>query len=237
VQREYFSPANLYKQNSETNNINNNHRANFSADYQIDSFHSLKISPAFSYQKTKNHSASDYSTASSTGSKINEGSSDNVSNNEGTTFSMNVLFRKKFHKKGRSFSLNLLSNLNNSDGDGRLQSLTNFYNPAGIITRRDSINQQSASNANLRGYNVRAVYTEPVFKRALLEFSLSKSYSSNESSKSTFDFNRSNGKFDLMNNLLSNDFLNTYSYMNAGLRFRKQTKKYNYFVRSYCSTG
>jgi len=228
IQREYFSPANLYKSNSETNNINNNHRANFSADYQIDSFHSLKISPAFSYQKTSNRSTSDYSTASSTGSKINEGSSDNLANSEGTTFSNSILFRKKFRTKGRSFSLNLLTNLNSSDGDGRLQSLTNFYNLAGVITRRDSINQKSTSEADLKGYNVRAVYTEPVFKKALLEFSVSKSYSSNESSKTTFDYNRSNGKFDLMNNLLSNDYLNTYSYLNGGLRFRKQAKKYSY---------
>src|SRR5439155_7981394 len=52
--RQYFLPANIYNQNSYSDNLNNNHRLNFNADYQIDSFHSIKISPNFSYQKTRN---------------------------------------------------------------------------------------------------------------------------------------------------------------------------------------
>ena len=73
VQRQYFVPANLYKQNSYSNNLNNNHRLNFSADYQIDSFRSIKIAPNFTYQKTSNRNISDYSTVSDQGVKINDG--------------------------------------------------------------------------------------------------------------------------------------------------------------------
>jgi len=228
IQRQYFSPANLYKQNSYTDNLNNNHRLNFSADYQVDSFHSIKISPAFSYQKTSNKNLSDYTTWSEQGTKINEGSSDNLSNSEGYNLNTNILFRKKFHKKGRTFSLNMLTNLNNSDGDGRLQSLTNFYDQVGSIFRRDSINQKNNNGGDLKGYNARAVYTEPIFKRSLLEFSVGKSFSKSTSSKTTYDYNQNNGKFDLVNHLLTNDFENTYGYSNTGLRLRKQTKKYNY---------
>ena len=121
IQRQYFSPANLYKQNSYSDNLNNNHRLNFSANYQIDSFNSIKISPNFSYQKTGNQTSSDYSTASGQGIKINEGNNDNVANNEGTTLSTNVLFRRKFHTKGRTFSINLLTNFNSGKGDGTLR--------------------------------------------------------------------------------------------------------------------
>jgi 5-hydroxyisourate hydrolase-like protein (transthyretin family) len=35
VLRQYFSPANLYRQNSYTDNLNNNHRLNLNADYQM----------------------------------------------------------------------------------------------------------------------------------------------------------------------------------------------------------
>lgn len=228
IQRQYFTPANLYRQNSVTDNINNNHRLNFSADYQIDSFRSIKIAPNFSYQKTSNSSISEYNTFSDQGVKINEGSSNNLSNNEGTTISTNILFRNKFRKRGRTFSLNLLTNFNNSEGDGSVQSITNFYNPSGSLLRNDSINQKNTSSADLKGYNARAVYTEPVFKRSLLEFSVGKSYTENVSSKTTYDYNHSNGKFDLINNKLTNDFENTYGYTTAGLRLRKQTKTYNY---------
>ena len=120
IQRQYFSPSNLYDQNSYTNNLNDNHRLNFSADYQIDSFRSIKISPNFSYQNTSNRSTSDYSTLSDQGTKINDGNSNNVANNEGTNLTTNILFRNKFRKKGRTFSVNLLTNFNNNDGNGSL---------------------------------------------------------------------------------------------------------------------
>ncbi|HEX7458887.1 MAG TPA: outer membrane beta-barrel protein [Ginsengibacter sp.] len=230
VERQYFLPANLYTENSYSNNLSNSHRINFNADYQIDSFHSIKISPNFNYQKASNASSSDYTTVSDQGGKINEGNSANMTNNEGTMLSTNILFRKRFHQKGRTFSLNLLTNFNNSTGDGSMQSVTNFYNTAGSLFRIDSINQKNNNSANLNGFNVRAVYTEPIFKKSLLEFSVGRNYAKNTSSRTTYDYNQYNGKFDLINNLLTNDFENTYGYTTAGLHLRKQTKKYNYAV-------
>ena len=228
VERQYFSPANLYEQNSYADNLNNNHRLNFNADYQIDSFHSIKVSPSFSYQKTRNKPLSDYTTWSDDGTKINDGNSNNLSNNEGYNLNTNILFRKKFHKKGRTFSLNLLTNSNASNADGNLQSLTNFYDQSGLFLHRDSINQKNKGESDLIGYNARAVYTEPAFKRFLLEFSLGKSYTKSTASKTTYDYNQNSGKFDLVNSLLTNDFRNSYSYSNGGLRLRKQAKTYNY---------
>ena len=230
IQRQYFTPANLYKQNSFSDNINNTHRLNFSADYQIDSFRSLKIAPNFSYQKTNNTYSSDYSTMAENGYMINEGRSNNLLSNEGTSVSTNILFRNKFRKKGRTFSLNLLTNFSNSEGDGSIGSITNYYDTNGLPLRKDSINQKNNNSADVKGYNARAVYTEPLFKKSLMEFSVGKSNSENASSKTTYDYNRNNGKFDLVNNRLTNDFENTYGYTTAGLRLRKQTKSYNYAI-------
>jgi len=228
TQRQYFSPANLYKQNSYADNLNNSHRLNFSADYQIDSFNSLKISSNFNYQNTSNKTISDYTTLSNEGMNINNGNSNNFSNSEGTTLSTNILFRKKFHKKGRSFSFNLLTNFNSSEGDGSIYSLTNFYDAGASLFRSDSVNQKNNNSANLQGFNAKAVYTEPVFKKSLLEFSVGKSYTTNTADKITYDYNHNNGKFDLINHLLTNNFENTYGYTTGGLRLRKQTQKYNY---------
>jgi 5-hydroxyisourate hydrolase-like protein (transthyretin family) len=228
VLRQYFSPANLYKQNSYTDNLNNNHRLNFNADYQIDSFTSLKITPSFSYQKTKNKTLSDYTTWSDQGAVINDGNSNNLTNTEGYNLNSAILFRKKFHKKGRTFSLNLLTNLNNSEGDGSLKSITSFFDPNGSMRSLDSINQINNTANDLKGYNAKAVYTEPVFKKSVLEFSVGKSNTISTSSKTTYDYNQGNGKYDLINPFLTNDYRNTYSYTNTGFRFRKQTKAYNY---------
>jgi len=230
IVRQYFSPANIYNQNSYTDNLNNNHRLNLNADYQIDSFTSLKITPSFSYQKTKNKAVSDYNTLSEQGIVINDGNSNNLVNTEGYNLNTNILFRKRFHKKGRTFSLNLLTNLNSSEGDGSLKSITSFFDPNSSQRNFDSINQINNTESDLKGYNAKAVYTEPVFKKSLLEFSIGKSNTISTSSKTTYDYNKGNGKYDLINPGLTNDYKNFYDYVNTGLRFRKQAKTYNYSV-------
>ena len=51
----------------------------------------------------------------------NEGFSNNLSNNEGFNFRNDLIFRKKFKRKGRTFSLSLQTSLNESNGDGNLE--------------------------------------------------------------------------------------------------------------------
>jgi hypothetical protein len=226
--RQYFLPDSsyFYQQQLAGNNLNNNHRFNITADYRIDSFHSLKIMPSFSYQNSRNRSQRNYQTLSAEGALTNEGFSNNSTNSSGYNFQNNFLFRKKFHKRGRSFSWSLLNSINDNTGNGALESINRFYTPGGSLIRSDSFNQQNNSNNELNSYQVRAAYTEPIFKKTLLELSATRSNSTATSNKKTFDYNRTSGKFDRLNTLLSNDFKTTYGFSNAGIRFRIQQKKY-----------
>jgi Outer membrane protein beta-barrel family/Carboxypeptidase regulatory-like domain len=230
LHRQYFLPDSSYTYNesSYTNNLNNNQRVNLSADYQLDSFTSIKITPSFTYQQTRNESRADFSTLSEEGNKSNDGFSNNLSNSQGYNFSNTLLFRKKFRRRLRTFSFSVETNLDESTGNGSSQSLTNYYDSAFSPLRGDSLDQQNAAQNNLKGYSMRAVYTEPLFRHSLLEFSAGKSNSRNAAEKTTYDFNANNGKYDLLNDQLTNDFENSYSYSNAGIRLRKQTHKYNY---------
>jgi hypothetical protein len=220
------SPSTFLNQDSYTDNLNNSHRFNINALYQIDSTQSLRINPSFSYQETRNKSLSNYQTRSSTNNLINEGMSNNLSNSKGFNFRNDLIYRKKFKRRGRTFSLSLQTSLNESEGDGSLSSITNFYN--NIPVRRDTLNQQSSNNGSLKSYSARAVYTEPFLKRSLLEFSVGKSNSKNVSELTTYDFNKSSGKFDDLNDAQTNDYENKYGFTNAGIRMRTQKKKYNY---------
>ena len=60
-----------------------------------------------------------------------------------------------------------------------------------------------------------------------MELSAGKSNSRSDAEKITYDYNRLNGKFDQLNDLLSNDFENIYGYTNAGFRLRMQKKKFS----------
>ncbi|MBL7738378.1 MAG: TonB-dependent receptor [Chitinophagaceae bacterium] len=233
INRQNFLPGatNYYNQNSWSDNLNNSHRFNLNTLYQIDSMHSLRINPSLSYQKTRNQSSSDFQTLSDAGAMINEGKSNNLSETEGFNFRNDLMFRKKFNRRGRTLSLSLQTSMNESDGNGRLNSVTDFYDASsGSISRRDTIRQQRENSGSLFSYNARAVYTEPVLKRSLLEFSIGKSNSINRSDLVTYDYNNQSGKYDELNAVQTNDFENTYGFTNAGIRMRTQKKKYSYAI-------
>src|SRR5690606_13057255 len=172
TQRQYFLPDSsyFYNQHAQTQNLNNSHKLNLGADIQIDSFHSLKISPSLGYQQSSSKIYSDYQTLSAEQLPGSDGFSDAYSYNEGFNVRNDLLFRKKFKQKGRTFSLSLQNNWNTSDGDGSLITANTFRNAAGQKVRTDSIDQQYTSSSDLSGYTARAVYTEPLFKKSLLEF-------------------------------------------------------------------
>src|SRR5260221_3765699 len=230
IQREYFLPDSsyFYKQNSFTDNLNNSHRFNVNALIQIDSMSSLRVIPSLSFQETKNRSKTDYQTFSEDKVLTNEGFSNNTANNKGYTFRNELIYRKKFNRRGRTFSLSLQTSLNESNGDGSLSSITDFYNLNGSLIKADTLNQLNTTESGLRGYNAKAIYTEPLWKRTLIEFSAGKSDSKSNAQKITYDHNKQNGKYDQLNKPLSNDFENTYGYINPGIRMRTQKRKYNY---------
>ena len=230
IQRQYILPDSsyFYKQNSFNDNLNNTHRLNLNMLYQIDSFNSIRITPSFNYQKTGNKSLNDYQTLSEDNALINEGVSNSTSGNEGFNFRNDIIYRRKFSRKGRTLSLALQTNLNESNGNGSLLSVNSFYHPDGSLIQRDTLNQQNNSDGDQRSYNARVVYTEPLWKRSLLEFSAGKSNSKSTADKTTYDYNKLNTKYDMLNTRLTNIYENTYRYTNAGIRLRTQKRKYNY---------
>jgi hypothetical protein len=232
LEREYFLPDSsyFYNQRSVTRSTTDSYRLNLGADIRLDSFHSIKISPSFGYQQADNTGNSIYKTMSSENQVSNEGLTKNHSFTEGFNFRNEILFRKKFRQKGRTFSLNLQTTLNQSEGDASLMSLNNFFSKSGIAIRSDSINQVNNNEGDLWSYNLRAVYTEPVMKNTLLEFSLGKSNSVSTAAKTTYDYNALNGKYDRLNKFLTNDYSNTYGYTNGGIRLRTVRNNFNIAV-------
>ncbi len=230
LERQYFLPDSSYyfSQKGQNERINNSHRLNLILDYAIDSFHSVRIAPSLGFQQSDQLSKSVYQTLNGSKLLTNDGFNRQLTSMEGYNFRNDLLFRKKFRKKSRSFSFALQNLYNRSYGNGEQESINRFYDAAGSITDIDSINQYSNSGADMNGYTARAVYTEPVFRKALLEFSVANSSTKLVSEKQTYDYNKSSGKFDELNPLLSNDYNNRYGYSNAGIRFRKQHRKLNW---------
>ncbi|HLO79408.1 MAG TPA: outer membrane beta-barrel protein [Chitinophagaceae bacterium] len=229
TQRQYILPDSsyFYNQKAISDNINNGHRFNLSVEHRIDSSASLKISPSFSLQSSSFDSRSTYQTLTDKQVLANEGINYGFGQSNGYNFRNDLLFTKKFRRKGRTFSFNLINQLNDMQGDGQQKSINSFFDHAGSLLYKDSINQENITASDLDGYTARAVYTEPLGKRMLVELSGSKSNTNSNSSRTTYDYNSNSGKFDEFNELLSNVFSNTYGYTNAGAKLRYQKQKFS----------
>ena len=160
----------------------------------------------------------------------NEGFSNAGNDVRGYNFRNDIIYRKKFKRKGRTLSFTLQTNLNESKGNGSLLSINQFFNPDGSRIKSDTLDQRNQTKGDQRSFTGRLVYTEPLWKKSLMEMSLSRSNTKSKAEKLTYDYDKFNQKYQDLNELLSNDFENTYNYTRAGLRMRTQKRNYNYSV-------
>ena len=219
-----------YESNSNTAHNNRQQRINMSVDSKFDSATSLKFTPQFTTQQTDTRSLSNYVTLDNKGAKLNDGLTDSKTHSDAFNFGGNALFRKRLKKKGRTISSTLNLVYNDSRQNGAYYSRSTFY-PGGIASKDSITNQRNRQEAVTRSLGGNVVYTEPVGKRSLFEFSVYYNSSVGESKRSTYDYGTS-GKYDQLNLLQSNDFKSEYNYTGGSINFRSNQKKINYTIGS-----
>ncbi|MEO6542381.1 MAG: outer membrane beta-barrel protein, partial [Ferruginibacter sp.] len=230
--RRNIFPGNnfTYLQNSSTHNKTSSNRFNFSVDHKIDSFNSIKLSSVFGYQKGNASKRNDYESFVPGDNKmLNDGFTNTGNSTEGYTTNSELLYKHKFRKKGRTFSITGSMQYNDSRASGTQNAIYNFFSN-GTITQRDTLDQVTRLNSLTQSYGVNASYTEPLSRRSLIEFKGSYNTNKGELDRKTFDYNTTSGKHDMVNTILSNAFESNYDYMGGGISMRTQQKKYGYAV-------
>lgn len=227
--RQNILPGNnyTYLQNSSNTNITKSNRANFSIDHQLDSFNSIKLTSLFGYQNGERESISNYESFVPNDKQLNNGYSKTSSTSNGYNIENSLLYKHKFRKKGRTFSLTGTMQYNDSKGKTAQNAINNIFDN-GSIFRRDTIDQHGKIGSLTQGYSANASYTEPLSKRMLLEFRGFYSSNTGDLDKKTYDYNKSNNSYDKLNNTLSNAFESRYTYTGGGISFRTQRKKYGF---------
>lgn len=227
--RRNIVPGNefTYLQNSSSENRSNSNRLNFSVDHKIDSFNSIKLSSVIGYQQGKAKKQNDYESFIPDDKILNNGFSNTDHSTEGYIINNELLYRHKFKKKGRTFSVTGAMQYNDSRAKGVQNAINNFFSN-GNISLRDTLDQNTRLNSITQSYSVNANYTEPLSKRSLLEFRGFYNINQGELDRKTFDYNKTSGKYDRVNTILSNAFENIYAYTGGGVSMRTQQKKYGY---------
>ncbi len=223
-----FLPDTSWSTNSISNNYSskNKHAFNLTLESTLDSSNTLKWTTKVS--KNNALTRNSYFTESFTdhGDSINN--SFRQSNNKGVNdaITTTLLWRHKFKKLSRTLSVNADLTWNQSENNGLLYSLNNYYKQ-GRIFNNDTINQQNLLNNEGKSVSTKIAYTEPLVKDMYMEISYLFSFNSNSNERI---INKADGfgKYSDRIDSLSNAFEFNRLVHTPGLNFRINKKKYNY---------
>ena len=219
--RDYFLNSSVqqnYAENNSSISKNINHRFSLRMNYQIDSSNSIILEPRLTAQ-INDGSSNIVGNTNSGLTNLNSTSSLFNSNLSAINFSNQLLYRHKFLTKGRTFSINLNTAVNNNKGDNNLYSENTYFTNLALSDTLDQI-----SNLNKKGTSIspRIIYTEPLSDNSILQLGSSFTYSKDESDQKTFNGSVI-GNYNLLDTSLSNNYnkvYNTQSY-STGYRYRK----------------
>lgn len=218
------SDTNLFSNQNGDAVINNlNHRINARIEYNFDSSNSISFIPSFSFQNSESGSKSIFNnyygeaTTQKAIDTLNINSTENNSKRNGFNIRNNLLFKHAFKKKGRSVSIGLNNTLTKNMGETRSDSRLKYYSN-GFLTKDSTQNQfyDNATNGSVWGSTL--AYTEPITKKAQLQFDYNTTYQKNKADQKTFLLD--GGKYEKLDTLLTNNFDNTIITNNIGATYR-----------------
>src|SRR6187551_1270510 len=223
IAREYFpigDTTQFYDQDAGSESNNYNHRANFRFDWKLDSSNSILITPSINIQDNNSNSLTKGLMFTNDDDTLSQTLNANRAERLGVNFNNNILYRHSFKKRGRTFSANFNTGINNQDGESYTDAYSLYYKgPFVVKDTTRQFNDQITKGHQLSGS---LNYTEPIGKKgAILEFRYNPSYNFNDSKKKAYSFENATAKYSELDTSLSNVFENTYLTQKAGVSYRK----------------
>lgn len=227
--------ASVQTEEAITNTKNQNHRFSLRFEAAIDSMNSILYTPTATIQRSQTTNYLEdtihrYSPANGGSYLANTILTSNYSEREGYNINNNLLYRKKFHKPGRTFTLGLNHSLNNNETDGKTYSPIRSYDYSGKLIQ-DSV-QDFISNGLTKSSSavVSTSYTEPIDHNKIIELNYAYTNSHSTSDRVAYNYDSTVKNYTIKNLAQSNYFENDNIKHRAGANFRVQTTKYNFQI-------
>ncbi|OQP66152.1 outer membrane beta-barrel protein [Niastella populi] len=216
---------------SSSRNTNVNHRFGFRLEYMIDSMNSLLMTPNLNLQQGSS-SSDNSSVTRATNPRLNykaiEGESHSNSKRDGQSFNNDLLFRHRFRKPGRTFTLGWKTALNNSNGHGFNYSPYHFYDSNNVEYRFDNRDQRNDQITRSFNNTVSTSVTEMLDSSMVWEVNYAYTINKSNSDRDTYDRNPVTNEYDSINKPLTNYFENLFTANRLGTNFRVKKQKYDY---------
>ncbi len=217
-----------YDESSLAPSRNTNHRMSGTLEYQINDRNSIIMRPRLTFQDNSGFSNVTGETQLD-GTLLNQTENTNTSALSAFSIANNLLWRHRFEKRGRTFSLNVNTGLNNNEGDSFLFANNQFFGNQGRSQELDQFSDQNTDGFNM---TLNATYTEPIAERSSLQFSYRYGYQFNDTDRQTFDFDSDDGEYNNLNIPLSNTFENDYVTHRSTLGYNLRGQKGFFTLRA-----
>ena len=220
-------------------NSNRSHRINARWEYMIDSVNSILYSVNFSKQQSDGKTSDTSVTISDAIDKYlaAKGSSDNHDVRDGISYSGELLYRRKFKRPGRTFTLGWRNGKGDNESNNISKSPVTTYYSSGAIDSVINLNQQGFQDNKSGNNTISTSYTEPIGNNKLFEINYAYTGSDNISDRKTYDYNTGSEKYDLLNTQQTNYFEYNNTSNRIGVTFRHQLKKFNYQLGMAVQSG
>jgi hypothetical protein len=215
-----------YLETGDNDSRQHTHRLNLQLNYDIDSLHSLIFKPNLSFGRNENFNHFLYDTRTEDGLLINSGLRGVDALLNTVAANGELLFRKRFQREGRTFSAAITGRATRPRGEQFNESLNQVFTPNNPFA--DTINQYTRQDNATRQGGARLVYTEPIARNKRLELYYERNDTRQQSDRRTFDFNPASGQYDLLNDVFTNRFDNTFGVHEGGANIRFQKLRYDF---------
>ncbi|MBO0938364.1 outer membrane beta-barrel protein [Fibrella sp. HMF5335] len=211
---------------------NGAHRINLQLNYRLDSANSIRLIPNLSFTNNQTSSLATARTVDGQGALLNTSNSSYTNNVQGVSGTNTLLWMHKFKRRGRTFSANLITTINDQNSNGLNQSQNQFLRSVGgqssLFASR--IDQQNRQTTNALTNNLTVSYTEPLSLAKSIEFRYTMSHSDTKSDRQVYDFKESTRAYDLVNNQLTNKYANVFATQRGGVSYQFRRVKYQYTI-------
>lgn len=228
LSQQYFDAeglTELYSEESLAKSTNLNHRFTGVFDYKINENNSLIWRSNATWQGNDGQETVFGQTLLNS-NILNQTESDFSADLNALNFNNSLLWRHKFNKEGRTFSINLTSGFAPKNGESYLLSDNLFE------TATTTLNQFSTLDNNQWNLVASVQYTEPINEKSQLMLDYKSSYQQEESTKETFDFEEASQDYNAFNEDLSNIFSNDYFSQSFGGGYRYKSGDWRLMARA-----
>lgn len=193
---------------------------------KLDTASTLKFNIDGSVKNSENND--NYQSASMNGrgdTLLNRNNRTLTNKTDGQVFNATALFTHKFPKVGRTVSLNVGTNINNSDSKGYLNSQTQFYNrTTGALDSTQHTDQYKTTISKTTNLTSNATYTEPLNKMSSLIFNYGVTHNHNNADRRSYNPGAA-GQYTVLDTKYSNDYTLDQLSNNFGAALNYRTTK------------